>query len=84
MPYSKGDDDYEDQSKCAKLFLDFYIGRGRDNPPMTTRMTQMEDFKYVTTEKFEKVDKLLDKLIWFGATIAVAVIGTLAKSIFHL
>lgn len=72
-----------ESSKCEKLYEDFYIGRGRDNPSMTTRMTRMEDWQEMTSEKMEKWDSVMTKMFYFGLTLAVAVIGSLIKTIFH-
>ena len=68
------------------LKIDMYIGKGKDNLSITTRLTLIENTQErnekMTTEKFEKYDALLNKALWLSITAVLGVFGFLLKVIF--
>lgn len=72
--------------KVDRHETDLYFGEGKDNPSVTTRLALIENsqerLERMTSEKFEKWDRLLTKLVWGGAALAASVIGQLLKAIF--
>lgn len=65
-----------------KIKTDLYIGEGKDNPPVTTRLALLERGQDMTLEKLEKYDALLNKAIWFSLSTLAVVVGFLVKAIF--
>ena len=53
------------EERVDKLYMDMYIGEGKSNPPMTTRISLLED-------QMEKINKNLSKITWLLAGAASA------------
>jgi hypothetical protein len=45
------------EERVDKLYMDMYIGEGKSNPPMTTRLSLLED-------QMEKINRNLAKITW--------------------
>jgi hypothetical protein len=70
----------------ARHETDLYLGNGKDNPSITTRLIVIEGAQErqerMTTEKFQKYDSLMNKAVIASLTSAGAVIAFLVKVIF--
>lgn len=65
------------EQKVDKLYLDFYIGDGPQNPPMTTRVALMES-------AIMRFGRNSSKTVWLLLAILGTIVGDiLARSIGH-
>lgn len=70
--------DHESLDKFHKMYVDMYIGEGKDNPPMTTRMALAED-------RLERMGKNLNKALWLAVSTLLALAGEIiARLVPHL
>ena len=60
--------------KLNKLWKDQYLGSGKNDPPMTTRMALVED-------TLDRVTKNLNKATWLAVIAILGLIGDIVKSI---
>jgi hypothetical protein len=58
------------EERVDKLYMDMYIGEGKSNPPMTTRLSLLED-------QMEKINRNLAKITWLLVATLLATIGEL-------
>ena len=58
------------EERVDKLYVDMYIGEGKSNPPMTTRLSLLED-------QMEKINRNLAKITWLLVATLLASIGEL-------
>lgn len=56
------------EDKVEKMYTDMYVGDGKDNPSMTTRMAMVED-------KTDRVSKALTKALWLAVATLLSVAG---------
>jgi hypothetical protein len=69
--------DSEDlEEDVRKLHTDMYLGNGRDNPSITTRLSMVED-------KIERMSKNLNKALWLVAGTLLGVIGEIVAKIWR-
>jgi len=67
--------DSETKFKVNKLWKDAYLGEGKSNPPMTTRMALVE-------ETLDRVTRNLNKATWLAVAALVGLTADIIKSIF--
>jgi phosphatidylglycerophosphatase A len=60
------------ESKVEKLYEDFYIGQGKDNPSVITRLSILE-------ETVESIGKNLSKIVWLLVAIFLTAVGNLVS-----
>jgi hypothetical protein len=58
------------EERVDKLYMDMYIGEGKSNPPMTTRISLLED-------QMEKINRNLARITWLLVATLLAAIGDL-------
>jgi hypothetical protein len=58
------------EERVDKLYMDMYIGEGKSNPPMTTRLSLLED-------QMEKINRNLAKITWLLVAMLLTTIGEL-------
>lgn len=73
MPFETHDT--ETKYKVNKLWKDTYLGEGKSNPPMTTRMALVE-------ETLDRVTRNLNKATWLAVAALVGLTADIIKSIF--
>lgn len=56
------------EDKVEKMYTDMYVGEGKDNPSMTTRMAMVED-------KTERLAKNLNKALWLAVSTLLGLGG---------
>ena len=64
------------EERVDKLYMDMYIGEGKSNPPMTTRLSLLED-------QMEKINRNLAKITWLLVATLLASIGELVMKGVH-
>jgi hypothetical protein len=55
-------------SRVNKMYEDMYIGRGKLDPPMTVRLSDLEAIT-------KSINSNLSKLAWLGISTLAAVVG---------
>ena len=58
------------EERVDKLYMDMYIGEGKSNPPMTTRISLLED-------QMDKINRNLACITWLLVATLLAAIGDL-------
>ena len=56
------------EERVDKLYMDMYIGEGKANPPMTTRISLLED-------QMDKINKNLSKITWLVVATLLTTLG---------
>lgn len=59
------------------MYEDMYLGRDKENPPITVRLTRLEDF-------MEKIEKSIARLFWIVVAAVVTFIADVAFHAMHL
>lgn len=72
--HSQNENSKELRYQVVKLYADMYLGSGKDNPSITTRLTMLED-------KVGVMSKHIEKLGWIVLVSALAVLGDIAKEL---
>lgn len=52
------------EDKVEKMYTDMYVGEGKDNPSMTTRMAMVEDKVDRVEDKIDRQGKNVNKALW--------------------
>ncbi len=63
------------EEKVEKLFTDMYVGEGKENPSMTTRLSRTED----------AIDRIVDnsnKAFWVSIGTIATVVGAIITELF--
>lgn len=66
-------DNTDARFKLNRLYTDQYLGHGKNDPPMTTRMALVE-------ETLDRVTKNLNKATWLAVIAILGLIGDVIKS----
>ena len=64
------------EERVDKLYMDMYIGEGKSNPPMTTRLSLLED-------QMEKINRNLSKITWLLVAELLAILGEIVVKGVH-
>lgn len=64
------------ESRVKKLEVDVWIGDGKENPSITTRLSLLEEI-------VGKIDDRLTKLGWLGISTLFAVLGEIVTKLIH-
>jgi hypothetical protein len=67
--------DCPQEERVDKMFTDLYLGDGKDNPSVTTRLTLLED-------AMERFSRNSNKLVFIGVTTLVGVAASLVMRAF--
>jgi hypothetical protein len=70
--------DPESIDKFNKMYVDMYLGEGKDNPSMTTRMAMVED-------QMDRLEKNLNKALWLAVSTLLGLGGEIVvRLVAHL
>lgn len=62
------------EEKVEMMYTDMYVGKGKENPSITTRLAIQED-------RLESINKNLSKIIWLLVSTFLLVLGDIIAKV---